>query len=215
MALISVVLPTINGRQDVYDFVRGRFERMDYGDHTMEIVPIYGQHTVGIAWQRGAERAQGDYILFGNDDCEPHDGWWGPAIEAVDSGYVPSPMVYDTGGYPQGLPEWGRVAPDCTLVQTALIPFMSKAQWAQIKPLFLGHYYSDNFFTDRAAANGWECVLRTGFAFTHYWAQQGRGAGMGSEAECMKFDRRLYETARLMVAEGRWDKPWPPNGYRA
>lgn len=214
MAVIAMVLPTINGRQDVYEFVRGRYEKMDYEGHTLEIHMRYGQPTVGCAWQMGMREAlkRADYILLGNDDCEPHAGWWRPAIEAVDAGYLPSPQVYDTGGYPQGLPEWGKIAPDWTPVGCALIPFFSKAMWEQIGPLFTGHYYTDNFITERAKAAGWPCVLRTGFAFTHYWSMEGRGAGLGTEPARMAYDRELYARALHMWQAGEWTAPWPPLG---
>src|SRR6266404_3441738 len=64
---------------------------------------ISGEHdhpAVGCAWQAGAEKAKGDYIHLGNDDCEPHPGWWQPAVEACQQGFVPSPMVFTPDGYP-------------------------------------------------------------------------------------------------------------------
>ena len=80
-------------------------------------------------------------------------------------------------------------------------------------PLARIHYYSDNFLTDRARAAGWPCVLRTGYAFTHHWAQARRGAGM-TQDQRMEHDRGLYEQATKMCEAGQWTEPWPPGGTR-
>ena len=209
--IISVVMPTISGREVTYAKCRGAYEILGTGQHQLEFITERNHPTVGLAWQAGAVAASGDYIHLGNDDCEPRSGWWQPAIEAVDAGYLPSPQVYTAGGEPQGLPKWGEIAPDWTPVACALIPFLSRQQWEMIQPLFTAHYYTDNFITKRAQMAGWPCVLRTGYAFTHYWASPGRGAGM-SEADRMTFDERLYHQALAMVSAGQWNKPWPPRG---
>ncbi len=207
--MISVVLPTVPGREEVFAQVA-----QAYRERTaeLELIVVYDMPTVGCAWQAGAEKAHGDYIHLGNDDCEPHPGWWEPAVQACDGGYLPSPQVFGSDGMPQGLPEWGRVAADWTPVHCAMIPFMSRVQWDKVQPLFLGHYYTDNFITHRAQRAGYPCRLRTGYAFTHHWAQQRRGAGLGSEQARHVYDRPLYEQALLMSDSGQWTEPWPPGG---
>lgn len=208
---ISVVIPTISGREEVYSRCHNAYRALRAGPHELEIIAEYGHKSVGLAWQAGAMKATGDYIHLGNDDCEPRDGWWRYAIEAVEMGCLPSPQVYTADGIPQGLPVWGSVAPDWSVVTCCLIPFMSRVQWERIQPLFTAHYYTDNFITERARQAGWPCVLRTGYAFTHWWAQPGRGAGM-SESDRMTSDERLYQHALAEVAAGRWEAPWPANG---
>lgn len=208
--MISVVMPTVDGREVIVKRVLRAYAHWTE-EPQIEILLEKNHPTVGCAWQAGAERATGDYIHLGNDDCEPREGWWQPAVEACDAGFLPSPMVYDPTGYAQSLPEWGKVAGDWTPVHCAMIPFMSRAMWEKIRPLFTGHYHTDNFITDRAFMAGWPCRLRTGYAFTHYWAQPGRGAGM-EEGQRMAYDQRLYRQALTMAQEGTWEKPWPPGG---
>jgi len=212
--LISVILPTIRGREEVFSRVRDAYLSQFYDGHAVELLTEHGHPTVGCAWQAGAERCRGDYIHLGNDDCLPAQGWHRPAVEAVERGFLPSPMVYAPDGYPQGLPVWGVVGDDWTPVSCCLIPFISRDQWTMIQPLFTGHYHTDNFITERAAAAGWPCCLRTGYAFTHFWAQAGRGAGM-SEGERMVYDENAYRHAAEMVKAGTWDRPWPPGGRMA
>jgi hypothetical protein len=70
---------------------------------------------------------------------------------------------------------------------------------------------TDDFFTWRGIKAGYPCILRTGYAFDHSWAQHKRGAGM-TEHQRMYNDERLYHQAQAMVEFGRWREPWPPNG---
>lgn len=209
--MISVIIPTVPGRELVFERVLKAYERssMPIG---LEIIVERDHPTVGCAWQAGAAKATGDYIHMGNDDCEPWPFWWVPAVEACQAGYVPSPMVRNAEGYPQSLPTWGEVADDWTPVECMTIPFMSREQWEKIQPLLLSHYYSDNFITDRAAAGGWPCVLRLGYAFTHYWASARRGAGMSTQGERDAYDKELYKQALGKVVAGEWSEPWPPGG---
>jgi hypothetical protein len=208
--VISVIIPTVPGREEIFSKVRDAYE--GYSPPDTEIIVEYDHPTVGCAWQAGAEKAVGDYIHMGNDDCEPHSGWWKDAVEAVDHGYVPSPFVRGADGAFQSLPTWGQVAPDWTTVACATVPFLARRQWEAIKPLLLSHYYSDNFITDRAAAEGWTCVLRHGYAFTHHWAAVRRGAGFATQGERDAYDRKLYQQALGMVAAGQWTEPWPAGG---
>lgn len=210
--LISVVIPTVEGRQLYLDnavraymaHTRTRIELIIEADHA----------AVGLAWQAGAEKATGDYIHLSNDDCEPHDGWDWPAIQACEEGFVPGPQVYAPDGSPQAPPVWGEVSPDWSPLkddQAVTIPFLSRKQWDVVQPLLTVHYYSDNWIADRARAAGYRAVLRTGYAFTHHWAAPHRGAGM-TEPERMFYDKLLYERAHEMLKAGQWTKPWPEGG---
>ncbi len=209
--IISVVVPTVTGREEVFEQVCLAYASEEY-PFEVEYLFERDHPTVGCAWQAGAERASGDYIHLTNDDCEPHPGWWIPAVEAVDAGFIPAPQVYNTAGDPQSLPAWGSVAADWTSVHCSTIPFFSRHQWEKIRPLLLSHYYSDPFITDRAQAAGWPCVLRTGYAFTHHWSQVKRGAGMGNQALRETYDKGLYDQALAMVERGEWAEPWPVGG---
>lgn len=212
MALISVILPTIKGREKIFAAVRDSFAYADYGADKIEVIVEHGHPAVGCAWQAGAERAQGDFLLLANDDCAPREGWHLAAIEAVERGFIPSPLVFNPKGEAESLPVWGLIAPDWTQVSCCLIPFVSREQWEAVQPLPRIHYFSDNFLTVRAKWAGWGCVLRHGFRFTHYWAQEGRGAGMASQADREDHDERLYYQALAKVTLGEWKEPWPPEG---
>lgn len=207
MTLISVVLPTITGREDHYARCAGAYRARTTAD--CEVITEWGHASVGLAWQTGAEKARGDYIHLTCDDLEPLDDWDTPAVAAVGRGCIPAPKVTDArDGSLQSRPVWGREFADGTDCGITLIPFMSRVQWEAIQPLFTGHYYTDDFISFRARQAGWPSLMCNGYAFLHHWAQPGRGAGM-TENERMVHDQQLYFRAQAMVLAGNWTAPWP------
>jgi hypothetical protein len=212
--MISVIMPTVPGREEIYARCRDAYLEHGCGPHRLEFITEHDHPAVGYGWQAGAEKATGDFLHFTNDDCEPHPGWWEPAVEAVQRGFIPAPQVYGPEGDPQAPPQWGVVSPDWTPLppqNAAVIPFLSRAQWEKVQPLALIHYYADDWITYRARVAGWPCMLRTGYSFIHHWAQVRRGAGM-TQDERMAHDRRLYEQAVQMCEAGQWTQPWPRGG---
>ena len=213
--LISVIVPTVPGREDHFGRCVAAYEAdAAEGGYDLDLIVEHDHPAVGYAWQAGGEKARGDYLHFTNDDLVPHPGWAQPAVAAVNRGYIPAPQVYGPGGEPQAPPVWGRVGLDWTLLprqHAAVVPFLSRQQWGKIRPLALIHYYADDFITGRARAAGWPAVLRTGYAFTHHWATVRRGAGMTQDAR-MAHDKQLYEQAMQMCAAGQWTRPWPAAG---
>lgn len=204
MVAISIVLPTVDGREDIFGEVHAAYQRTPYA----EIIVIRNSPTVGVAWQQGAEQAQGNWLHFANDDCLPDDGWYEDAIGACAAGYIPSASMRTTSGYRQSLPAWGYLTADWTAVSCCLIPFMHRVQWEKIGPMFTGHMYTDNWVSWRADQAGWPTVHRQGYSFTHFWARPGRGAGMPEHAR-MAHDEENFKKAQRMALAGEWSEPWP------
>src|SRR6266702_3998347 len=105
MTRISIIIPTIKGREKHYQRCLLAY-MITGGGFDLEIIPEFGHPTVGCAWQEGASKASGDYIHLTNDDCEPHAGWLAPVMEACDRGFLPGPAVYGPDGSPQYPPVW-------------------------------------------------------------------------------------------------------------
>jgi Glycosyl transferase family 2 len=193
--VISVVVPTIRGREEHYARCVAAYERTA-GDR-IELITIRDRPTCGLAWNEGAAQAKGDYIHFTADDLEPHDGWLEPALEAVHRGYLPAPRIIRTDGerdYCDYCGVHGRELPDKAIVDMSVIPFMSREQWDKIGPSLDCHYYTDNYLSWRGEQAGYLTVVRRAFQFTHHWAEPGRGAGMTYQQR-MKHDRRIFEAA--------------------
>jgi hypothetical protein len=210
--VISIVIPTIPGRKDHYS--RNLAAYVARTSVKSEIIREYDHPSVGLAWQAGAEKAKGAYIALSCDDLEIMKGWDIAAMACCDSGRFPAPRVVNAHtGAVESRPVWGVETPDGTDTGISVVPFMSRAQYEKIAPFFTAHYYTDDFISDRARDNGWPSVQVNDYCFLHHWAQPGRGAGM-TENERMVQDQQLYYQARVMVANGQWDKPWPPDGGR-
>jgi glycosyltransferase involved in cell wall biosynthesis len=187
--VISIVIPTIRGREE-------HFQRClaAYGTNTtsdFEIIVERDHPAVGPAWNAGAERATGDYLHFTADDLEPHPGWDVPALEAVERGALPAPRVINQRGGLDSCGLHGVEMEDWAVVPMSVVPFMSREQWAAIGPVLPIHYFTDNWISWRGARAGWSTVVRRGFAFTHHWAQHGRGAGMTYD-ERMRHDQQAF-----------------------
>lgn len=209
MTLISVIIPTIQGREDHYERCLASYR--DGSVNQVQIITEREHASCGLAWQAGLNKVAGSYIHLTCDDIEAKPGWDVPAVEAVLAGFLPAPQVCDPSGNPQSAPQTGVLHPDWTPAPMTALPFCSSLQMVAIAPLFTAHYYTDDFFGWRGVTAGWPIMLRSGYAFTHHWAQHRRGAGM-SEIERMEHDRQLYHQARGMVELGQWTKPWPEAG---
>lgn len=207
LPLISVVIPTIGGREDHYQRCAAAYRERTSAP--LEIITETGHPACGLAWQAGASRAQGDYIHLTCDDLEPLPGWDTAAVQTADAGFLPAPRVADARtGQLQSRPAWGQEFADGTDTGVTVIPFLTREQWTAVQPLFTGHYYTDDFISDRARSAGWPPAMCNGYSFLHHWAQHKRGAGM-TETDRMYYDEGRYHQALAMVAAGNWDRPWP------
>lgn len=193
VCVISIVVPTIKGREDHLERCLAAYNERTVDD--FEIIVIRDRPVVGIAWNDGAAEARGDYLHFTADDLEPHEAWDVGAREAVDRGFVPSPAVYEPDRTCSFCGVWGGDYPDWAYCEESNIPFMSMQAWEIIGPVLPVHYYSDNWISWHAQQHGYRHVVRRGYAFTHHWAQVGRGAGMTQEQR-MVVDREAYEKAK-------------------
>jgi hypothetical protein len=194
--VISIVIPTVDGREDVLERVL-----LAYHETTPEheVITVHGRETCGIAWQEGSERATGDYLLLGADDLEPLPGWWQPLVEAVERGCCPCPVVLESDGRVQsaGTSGWEpirTIGEDWTPVDWTTVPFVTRAQWSLVAPMLPTHYCTDTWVSYRLGRHGIKTVLRTGSRFRHHNALPGRGAGMDIHKR-NQHDRMIFTEA--------------------
>jgi hypothetical protein len=209
MTIVSVIIPTVEGRE--VDFERCIGAYLDRSANNVQIIVERDHPSCGLAWQAGLKHVEGDYVHLTCDDIEPLEGWDVPAVEACDQGFLPCPQVCDPAGNPQSAPQTGVLGADWTPSPMTALPFCSAVQLEKIVPLFTAHYYTDDFFGWRGVRAGWPLRVRSGYRFTHHWAQHKRGAGM-SERDRMSHDLQLYLRAQAMVEAGTWIDPWPREG---
>ena len=196
MAAITVVIPTVRGREDHYERCVEAYRTRSAG-HAIHLVTVRDMDTCGLAWNAGAAQAAEqppDYLHFTADDLEPHWGWDVAAIEAVKANKLPAPRIVNPAGHLDYCGEHQTELPDWQRVQMSVIPFMSWAQWQKIGPALDCHYFTDNHLSWRGLRAGYETVVRRGYEFTHHWAQARRGAGMTVEQR-MAHDRDVFNAA--------------------
>lgn len=149
-------------------------------EHKIEILVEPGHNACGKAWIAGAKRASDfDYLHFGADDLIPRPGWLAAAIECVDAGFIPVPLVWLPGEILQsagiqGLDTFTGPYVDWQEVEHTTVPFMSAEQWDAIGMIEL-HYCTDLWVSEIGRRRGWPARIRTGYQFLHYHSHIGRG----------------------------------------
>lgn len=196
--MISIVVPTIRGREEHLERCLAAYEANT--SEKFELIIEHDHPACGPGWNAGAERATGDIIHFTADDLEPHEGWDVAALEALARGALPAPRLVNQHGLLDSCGLHGVEMEDWAPVPMSVVPFMTRDQWQAIGPVLPIHYFTDNWISWRAARAGWPTVVRRGFAFTHWWAEVGRGAGMTYQ-ERMRSDQAAY-LAAVAEAEG-------------
>ncbi len=191
--LISVVVPTITGREESLHRCLTAYAATT---HDYEVIVVANERACGIAWQKGAAVAQGRYLHLTADDLEPHSGWWLPLAEACESGRIGCPIVYEPDGSVQSVggmgwepcPRWKR---DWQPVDWTTVPFVTRKQWESIAPMIPLHYCTDIWVSARARQAGIPTVVRAHSGFTHHNEPVGRGAGMDVH-ERNRHDREAF-----------------------
>lgn len=172
MTLITAIVPTIDGREH---WLRKCVAAYEATTASLQLVVVDGMETCGDAWRIGCESAKGDYIHFGADDVEVHNGWWQAAAACCDRGFVPAPLILHSDGKVQSCGgSWERMEPDDSPTEFTRGPFMSREQLKLIGPVPSLHYYSDNWFTWKAAEVGFPTRTCHGYLMTHHLASEGR-----------------------------------------
>lgn len=171
MKRISVVMPTITGREEMWAWITPLYQRRA-PDFEIELCSPKDYPN----WPSGINAAQptGDYLVYTADDLEPLDGWADAMVACLDRGEVPAPQVWNwkqegrpvderVDGPPGAVPAFSRIPALTREMAEAIGPWPSDLD-----------YYADNWVTDAARLRGWECRVTEGFAFIHHWNQHGR-----------------------------------------
>lgn len=189
---VAVVIPTIDGREPDLARCAQAYTRTSPLGGELALYVEHDHPSCGAAWLAGAEKAQADgfdYIHFTADDLEPHPDWLPVAVETVDKGHIPAPLVFHPTGELEsaGLLGFGQYTDsyaDWQLIDGTTVPFLTAEMWEAIvmAPSFaqtMGrtHYCTDLMVSVAGRRSGWETVIRTGMRFTHHTAPAGRNYG--------------------------------------
>jgi hypothetical protein len=193
--LISVVVPTISGRESLLDETVEALE--DTAPCELEIITPRGYRTCGEAWNAGAELATGEFLMLTADDMLPHAGWTQAALSAVDEGVYPAPWIVRRDGSTECCGTLGSgllltaEARDGLPVCNSPVPFMRLEDWQRVGPAIPAHCYSDDFLGYRARLAGLSVEVRRAYKFTHLDGQVGHAPLV---ARAWK-DRQLFAEA--------------------
>jgi len=194
---VVAVIPTIEGREADLKRTLSAYEATA---PEARVMVVHDRPSCGQAWLDGAEEAGAfDYLHFGADDLEPHAGWLEVAVETVDRGHIPAPLVFEPDGAldSAGLLGFGQYRGpyvDWQLVEGTTVPFLTCEMWEAIGMIPV-HYCSDLWVSAMGRRHGWETAVRTGMAFTHWTAPAGRNYGRaGPDTQAYL---RLLEEASL------------------
>ena len=184
---VAIVIPTIDGRAEDFDRCVTAYQQTAPGARLY----IERDHpSCGHAWIAGAEKAAldgFDYLHFTADDLEPHPGWLEAAIETVDKGMIPAPLVYAPNGLLEsaGLAGFGlnTTYQDWMPIEGTTVPFLTREMWQTVGMIPV-HYCSDLWVSTVGRWHGWETVVRENMVFTHYTAPAARNYGRaGSDTQ--------------------------------
>lgn len=203
--MISVVVPTIKGREAMCDATVAAL-RASSGEHEVQIIVVKERPTIGRAWNDGAAAADGEYLMLAADDIIPMPGWADAATEAVDGGYYPAPHLLKADGsvlatgsmgggwLMTGCADW---APVCS----SQFPFMRRAWWPEIGPSLDIHYFADDYLAARARAAGISVCFREGYRLTHMEGTTGRDEMVRrSMTDRLQFEQALASPVWAQVA---------------
>ena len=213
LPVVTVVIPTIDGRETDFQRCRLSYETCADGSYDLDLIVVRNEPTCGWGWQKGIEqmRADSEYLHLTCDDIEPQLGWAAAGIAAIKEHVLPAPRIlHGYTDYPEMFPAWGNDWPENFSAGLSALPFMSRELFElHVAPMLTSHYFGDNWVTYRSAQAGFPALTRRGYFFRHHWSDVKRGAGMEYNAR-LEHDRLLYVQAVGMAERGEWTAPWPP-----
>jgi hypothetical protein len=180
--MISVVIPTVTGREELLEQTIAAFRATDAH---LEFVIVRNHSTCGDAWNHGAEQATGTYLLLGGDDLIPDPVALDVAVTAAEEDVYPAPCIVRPDGTVESCGTLGQglyLTPgrDGIPCYNASVPFMLRNLWGVIGPSLPIHYHADDFLAYRARFDaGLSVETRQRYRFTHLDGQIGKPRNIG------------------------------------
>lgn len=179
--MISVLIPTLPERAHWLDRTVALYRERTTN---VEILTSTDGSSWGEAINLLTKQASGDYLHLSADDSWPaSDGWWQPAIEAVNAGHVACPRVVNMDGSLQSCGAWRREMDDWEPFSFSRWPVFSREMWDAVGPCIPTTGYADVYLSQRASEHGWTPVVRRGYELVHAYAPEGRRSKKTCAAE--------------------------------
>lgn len=194
---VAIAIPTVTGREESFQrTVEGYRQTVEGSPHNVYIVTTKDQPT----WGAGVEEcmaqiteklAQTTVVHITADDLVPEPGWLDVAIETIEKGICPAPVLDTFGHIDYGHPPTPEME-DWKVTKTSVIPTIKIGWWDHIAPMFVAHYFTDDYISVKLRMHAIETRGRLGYRFNHFHENAERGAGM-SQDERMQHDMLLFQ----------------------
>lgn len=172
MTTISIVLPTIDGREESCEFVQQCFRDRSSG-YDVDVIVKRNFPNWPAGCNAGMPDVTGDYVFFAADDLEPLPGWASAMVGCLNAGEIPAPQVWDHRVEGRPVNEWEDGPPGSTPAFSRA-PAMTRDMMEAIGPWPEIDYYGDNWVSDKARLLGIQIRVVAGYAFVHHWHPVGR-----------------------------------------
>lgn len=187
MMTVSVVIPTVAGREASLERTYDAYARTCPDGTRLQMIVVQDRPTCGHAWITGVELASGDYLHVTADDLEPHPGWLEAGLACLrDHQAIPSPWLDLPGGGTDG-----EVGIDGTPARMTPVPLLPLDWWPGVPPI---GYWSDYALSDRLLAAGRRIVWCHAYRFTHHRVQD---AARRRQEHRFGKDMETYERDRV------------------
>lgn len=170
--MISVVIPTITGREESLQRTLNAYE--EHSPKNVDIIVTQDAPTWPDGCNAGYEQAKGDIIHWGADDLVPLPGWHKRVVKMLRSGenVLPNARVWDY--VPEGTPSNVNDGADLAPTLFTRVPIMRREQAEQIGTWPSIIYYGDCWVSERGRTLGIPTINVFGYDFVHHWCQIGR-----------------------------------------
>lgn len=177
MTTVSVIVPTIHGRETLYEQTIKAYRDTTPDGYRLELISPRDYPTIGEAWNVGMGHASGQFVHLTADDVTPVGGWLTACMEAVAQGCYPAPRILRPDGSVEACGSLGAgmllgECPDWTPCVTSPFPFFKRPEHPPVVPAV--HYYADDYLAHWARGQGLRAVVRTPFTLAHHEGVVGR-----------------------------------------
>lgn len=179
--------------------------------------------TAGTTWAAGLNHIweqvrddPPDVFVCGSDDMVPHDDRWLPAVLPwLNQNFYPAPRVSDPRFENYAGPDHpGIIVPDGTPTFMSTFPILAGSWLDHVFPLPDDlHYFADNLLAVKLMRAGVDTVAVPSCRIIHQHAQEGRGAGYGSENNRLYIDTVRYTKALEQLGVERAGLPKNLRGH--
>lgn len=159
--LVSILIPTVGGRDELLAQVAAAFRETVPGCEVMRV----GGHSWGAGLNHLALFAKGSYWLTACDDILPEPGWFEPARAMVDQGLTPATRYFNLEGQP--LRPGTDDAPHGAPIDWCRSFLLTPAIFEEVGEFMDATWWADIDYSERLSASGRPVTACDGFRFTH------------------------------------------------